>query len=77
MKLKDALNLNEAINPSTYEDWVDLLMKSIQAKNFIEFKKIIDYAISRKKYDWFVRYYQTNDKDGTMTKALFKQATPF
>ena len=74
MKLRDAM-LSEATKPSTYEDFFTQLTESIKSNDFSTFQKLVKYVMSTKKYDWFGRWYQSADSDGTISKKMFKALT--
>jgi len=74
MKLRDAI-LSEASKPKTYEDFFAQITEAIKSSDFSTFQKLVKYAMSAKKYDWFGQWYKTVDNDGDISKKMFKALT--
>lgn len=62
---------------SKYEEYIDALLEAKQSGNFQLFERIITDSLKTKKWEWFGRFYQSQDQSKALTKAVFKEVTPF
>lgn len=62
---------------SKFEDFEDALLKAKETNNFNEFERIITDSLKKKQYEWFGRFYLGQDRSKSLSKALFKEVSPF
>lgn len=62
---------------SKYEDYLDALLEAKKVGNFQLFERIVSDSLKTKKWEWFGRFYQSQDQSKDLTKAIFKEVTPF
>lgn len=62
---------------SKYEEYSDALLKAKQDNNYREFERIVTESLRSKQWEWFGRFYQSQDQTKDLTKEVFKKVTPF
>ena len=62
---------------SKYEEFLAALLEAKRSGNFQLFERIITDSLKTKKWELFERFYQSQDKKKTLTKAIFKETAPF
>lgn len=62
---------------SKYEEYLDALLEAKKSGNFQAFERIITDSLRKKQWEWFGRFYQSQDQSKALTKVVFKETTPF